>query len=102
MVARPLPSSPSNSNDVDLPSTFASLDLDSAAPSAQLDLASGARTILVLGGSYGGLRAARMVADELTPEEIKEGWHVVLVERNSHFNRTSGSSYGRCDPEQSS
>lgn len=42
------------------------------------------RTILVLGGSYGGLRAARFLADELGDDG---GWQVVCVDRNSHFNR---------------
>ncbi|KAF8839199.1 FAD/NAD(P)-binding domain-containing protein [Paxillus ammoniavirescens] len=39
------------------------------------------RTVAVLGGSYGGYRAAQVLAAGLP-----NGWRVVLVDRNSHFN----------------
>ncbi|KIJ19554.1 hypothetical protein PAXINDRAFT_166669 [Paxillus involutus ATCC 200175] len=39
------------------------------------------RTVAVLGGSYGGYRAAQVLAAGLP-----SGWRVVLVDRNSHFN----------------
>lgn len=50
------------------------------------DVWSSDKTILVLGVSYGGLRAARLLADELGEDG---GWKVVCVDRNSHFNRRS-------------
>lgn len=40
------------------------------------------KTVLVLGASYGGARAARVLADSL-PDD----WRVVVLERNSHMNR---------------
>lgn len=40
------------------------------------------KTVLVLGGSYGGARAARILS-----ETLPEGWRVVVLERNSHMNR---------------
>jgi hypothetical protein len=93
MVARPIPtSSTSATRTSELPSALASLDLNAAADAdaaSSLDLASGSRTILVLGASYGGLRAARMIAEGLTVDELAQGWHVVCVDRNSHFNRPS-------------
>ncbi|KAG1792349.1 uncharacterized protein HD556DRAFT_567680 [Suillus plorans] len=39
------------------------------------------KTVVVLGGSYGGSRAAHLLA-----EGIPQGWRVVLVDRNSHRN----------------
>lgn len=42
------------------------------------------KTVLVLGGSYGGARAARILS-----ETLPEGWRVVVLERNSHMNRES-------------
>ncbi|KAF9222172.1 FAD/NAD(P)-binding domain-containing protein [Gyrodon lividus] len=39
------------------------------------------KTVAVLGGSYGGCRAAQVLAAGLP-----SGWRVVLVDRNSHFN----------------
>ncbi|KAG1896746.1 uncharacterized protein F5891DRAFT_958167 [Suillus fuscotomentosus] len=39
------------------------------------------RTVVVLGGSYGGSRAAQVLA-----EGLPQGWRVVLVDRNSHRN----------------
>lgn len=38
-------------------------------------------TVAVLGASYGGFRAAQLLATNLP-----KGWRVVLVERNSHLN----------------
>ncbi|KAI6043581.1 hypothetical protein EDC04DRAFT_3087939 [Pisolithus marmoratus] len=38
-------------------------------------------TVVVLGASYGGFRAAQLLATNLP-----EGWRVVVVERNSHLN----------------
>jgi hypothetical protein len=40
------------------------------------------KTIAVLGAAYGGARAAKLISDSLP-----EGWKLVVVERNSHFNR---------------
>lgn len=56
------------------------------------------KTILVLGGSYGGLRAASILSKAL-PEG--SGHRVILVERNSHFNRESSADFGceTIDPE---
>ncbi|KAG1769938.1 hypothetical protein EV702DRAFT_1140286 [Suillus placidus] len=39
------------------------------------------RTVAILGGSYGGSRAAQVLA-----EGMPQGWRVVLVDRNSHLN----------------
>ncbi|KAG1728388.1 uncharacterized protein EDB91DRAFT_1060595 [Suillus paluster] len=39
------------------------------------------KTVVVLGGSYGGSRAAQILA-----EGLPQGWRVVLVDRNSHLN----------------
>ncbi|GAB1523822.1 hypothetical protein RhiTH_006972 [Rhizoctonia solani] len=39
------------------------------------------KTILVLGGSYGGIAASKFLA-----KELPEGYRVVLLERNSHAN----------------
>ncbi|KAG2122734.1 hypothetical protein DEU56DRAFT_831502 [Suillus clintonianus] len=39
------------------------------------------RSVVVLGGSYGGSRAAQVLA-----EGLPQGWRVVLVDRNSHMN----------------
>ncbi|KAG2048552.1 FAD/NAD(P)-binding domain-containing protein [Suillus hirtellus] len=39
------------------------------------------RTVVVLGGSYGGSRAAQVLA-----EGLPQGWRVVLIDRNSHRN----------------
>ncbi|EKD02714.1 oxidoreductase [Trichosporon asahii var. asahii CBS 8904] len=39
------------------------------------------KTVLVLGGSYGGARAARILSETLPPD-----WRVVVLERNSHMN----------------
>ncbi|KAF8180327.1 hypothetical protein K438DRAFT_1842299 [Mycena galopus ATCC 62051] len=38
-------------------------------------------TVVVLGGAYGGARAAQIIAAALP-----DGWRVVLVDRNSHVN----------------
>ncbi|KAI0824370.1 FAD/NAD-P-binding domain-containing protein [Trametes gibbosa] len=39
------------------------------------------KTVAVLGASYGGARAAQLLANDLP-----QGWRVVLVDRNSHMN----------------
>ncbi|KAH7910088.1 hypothetical protein BJ138DRAFT_1009593 [Hygrophoropsis aurantiaca] len=41
----------------------------------------GSKTVVVMGGSYGGCRAARVLA-----EGLPRGWRVVLIDRNSHIN----------------
>ena len=38
-------------------------------------------TVAVLGASYGGARAACLLA-----QSLPDGWRVVLVDRNSHMN----------------
>lgn len=40
------------------------------------------KNVLVLGGSYGGLHAAMVLARKLPPTH-----RVILIERNTHFNR---------------
>ncbi|ORX40015.1 hypothetical protein BD324DRAFT_615943 [Kockovaella imperatae] len=42
---------------------------------------SSTRTVVVLGASYGGARAARVLA-----QNLPEGWRLVVIDRNSHFN----------------
>ncbi|CAE6431367.1 unnamed protein product [Rhizoctonia solani] len=42
---------------------------------------SGTKTVLVMGGSYGGIAAAKFLS-----KELPEGYRVVLLERNSHAN----------------
>lgn len=42
------------------------------------------KTILILGGAYAGRRAAQLVSGNLP-----KGWRVVVIEKNSHFNRES-------------
>lgn len=44
--------------------------------------ASATKNVVVLGGSYGGMHAATVLAQRLPPSH-----RVVLIERNSHFNR---------------
>ncbi|KAH9945201.1 iron uptake cluster protein [Epithele typhae] len=39
------------------------------------------KTVAILGGSYGGARAATLLA-----QGLPHGWRVVLVDRNSHIN----------------
>ncbi|WVN86741.1 uncharacterized protein L203_101913 [Cryptococcus depauperatus CBS 7841] len=39
------------------------------------------RTVIVLGTSYGGCRASKILAEELPPN-----WRVIVIDRNSHFN----------------
>ncbi|KAG2136596.1 uncharacterized protein EDB93DRAFT_1253891 [Suillus bovinus] len=39
------------------------------------------KTVVILGGSYGGSRAAQVLA-----QGIPQGWRIVLVDRNSHRN----------------
>ncbi|KAJ7648061.1 hypothetical protein FB45DRAFT_1052428 [Roridomyces roridus] len=40
-----------------------------------------AKTVVVLGGAYGGARAAQLIAAGLP-----QGWRIVLLDRNSHVN----------------
>ena len=42
------------------------------------------KTVVVLGASYGGARAARLLS-----QSLPEGWRVVVIDRNSHMNRES-------------
>ncbi|KAG1729446.1 hypothetical protein EDB19DRAFT_1938550, partial [Suillus lakei] len=49
--------------------------------STSMHTTSPTRTVVVLGGSYGGSRAAQVLA-----EGMPQGWRVVLVDRNSHMN----------------
>lgn len=42
------------------------------------------KNVLVLGGSYGGSHAVMVLARKLPPTH-----RVILIERNTHFNRTS-------------
>ncbi|KAF7358536.1 Apoptosis-inducing factor B [Mycena venus] len=39
------------------------------------------KTVVVLGGAYGGARAAQLIAAGLP-----DGWRIVLIDRNSHVN----------------
>ncbi|CAE6461117.1 unnamed protein product [Rhizoctonia solani] len=43
--------------------------------------ASSTKTVLIMGGSYGGITAARFLS-----KQLPEGYRVVLLERNSHAN----------------
>lgn len=45
---------------------------------------SSTRTVVVLGASYGGARAARLLS-----QSLPSGWRVVVIDRNSHMNRGS-------------
>lgn len=49
--------------------------------STSMSTKSHTKTVVVLGGSYGGNRAAQLLA-----EGLPQGWRVVLVDRNSHLN----------------
>ncbi|KAI6040174.1 hypothetical protein EDC04DRAFT_3111575 [Pisolithus marmoratus] len=51
------------------------------APHLTASMTAELHTVVVLGASYGGFRAAQLLATNLP-----EGWRVVLVERNSHLN----------------
>lgn len=47
------------------------------------DINNGAmKNVVVLGGSYGGMHAAMVLARKLPPTH-----RVILIERNTHFNR---------------
>jgi chemotaxis response regulator CheB len=46
------------------------------------------KTVVVLGASYGGARAGRVLS-----QGLPEGWRVVVIDRNSHMNRTSCTSH---------
>lgn len=43
------------------------------------------KTVVVLGASYGGARAARLLSLSLP-----HGWRLIVIDRNSHMNRESG------------
>ncbi|KAG2366112.1 hypothetical protein BDR07DRAFT_1607088 [Suillus spraguei] len=49
--------------------------------STSLQMASPTRTVVVLGGSYGGSRAVQLLA-----EGLPQGWRILFVDRNSHKN----------------
>lgn len=42
------------------------------------------KTVAVLGAAYGGARAAKLLS-----EGLPEDWKLVVIDRNTHFNRTS-------------
>jgi len=42
------------------------------------------RTVVVLGASYGGARAARLLS-----QALPNGWRLLVIDRNSHMNRES-------------
>jgi NADH dehydrogenase FAD-containing subunit len=50
------------------------------------------KTVAVMGAAYGGARAAKLLS-----EGLPEDWKLVVIDRNTHFNRTSLSAqlYGR-------
>ncbi|KZS95167.1 hypothetical protein SISNIDRAFT_439211 [Sistotremastrum niveocremeum HHB9708] len=50
-------------------------------PPPPLDLDPRMKTVVVLGGSYGGARAAAVLA-----QGLPENWRIVLIDRNSHAN----------------
>ncbi|KAJ3551272.1 hypothetical protein NM688_g4798 [Phlebia brevispora] len=39
------------------------------------------KTVAVLGASYGGIRAAKILA-----QELPKGWRLAVIDRNTHFN----------------
>lgn len=45
------------------------------------------KTVVILGAAYGGARAARMLAGTLPA-----AWRLVVIDRNSHMNRTYSTS----------
>lgn len=51
-------------------------------PEKMTDLPTPLRTVLVLGVSYGGGHAVKLLASGLP-----EGWRVVAIDRNTHMNR---------------
>ncbi|KAF7334733.1 Apoptosis-inducing factor B [Mycena sanguinolenta] len=66
------------------PLAFSSLPLPCASMSMvdNVDVSSRElKTVVVLGGSYGGARAAQLIAAGLP-----DGWRLVLIDRNSHVN----------------
>ncbi|KAL7424159.1 hypothetical protein Q5752_001745 [Cryptotrichosporon argae] len=52
-----------------------------ASPASSPGTTPNTRTVVVLGASYGGARAARVLGQDLPP-----GWRVVVIDRNSHMN----------------
>lgn len=40
------------------------------------------KTVVVMGASYGGARAAKLLSQGLPPD-----WRLVVIDRNSHMNR---------------
>lgn len=56
----------------------------SIAPTPTTPAAAPLKTVLILGVSYGGGHAAKLLASQLP-----EGWRVVAIDRNSHMNRES-------------
>ncbi|PWN21569.1 FAD/NAD(P)-binding domain-containing protein [Microstroma glucosiphilum] len=66
-------------------SSMSSFSSSSAKPTTAIDPhgveSSGTKNVVVLGGSYGGMHAASVLAQKLPPSH-----RVILIERNSHFN----------------
>jgi hypothetical protein len=50
--------------------------------SHDIEASASTKNVVVLGGSYGGMHAASVLAQRLPPTH-----RVILIERNSHFNR---------------
>lgn len=48
---------------------------------------SSSKTVVVLGASYGGAHAAKLLADTLPPD-----WRVLAIDRMSHMNRERRSA----------
>ena len=46
------------------------------------------KTVVVLGASYGGARAARLLSLSLPA-----GWRLIVIDRNSHMNRAFATSF---------
>ncbi|KZT01697.1 iron uptake cluster protein [Laetiporus sulphureus 93-53] len=61
--------------------TVAQQALDAKQQRTQMGSSSFSRTVAVLGTSYGGARAAILLA-----QNLPENWRVVVVDRNSHMN----------------
>lgn len=53
-----------------------------SAPSSTGRRKGSSKTVAVLGASYGGARAAKLLSLGLP-----EGWRLVVIDRNSHMNR---------------
>lgn len=83
LVQRPL-HNPALSRLSILQRTFASMSAPISSSAEAVKPASAhtpTRTVLVLGASYAGHRAAQMLSTQLPPD-----WRVVALERNTHFN----------------